>query len=177
MLHKLKQVKISKWISFFIFVVLIYAVQSTFFKLKNWLTDEQSLPLTSLILTGERLHITEQVVTDVLVEQENRLNFFTVEIAEIQKKLEDKPWVYSAFIRKHWPDTLKIHIVEQTILASWNQKALLNRFGEIVDVVPSENDHYVALYGEKVRRSTQYLCTIKSIIKTESISYCFIKQR
>jgi len=148
MLHKLKQVKISKWISFFIFVVLIYAVQSTFFKLKNWLTDEQSLPLTSLILTGERLHITEQVVTDVLVEQENRLNFFTVEIAEIQKKLEDKPWVYSASIRKHWPDTLKIHIVEQTILASWNQKALLNRFGEIVDVVPSENDHYVALYGE-----------------------------
>ncbi|TEW51336.1 cell division protein FtsQ/DivIB [Psychromonas algicola] len=148
MLHKLKQVKISKWISFFIFVVLIYAVQSTFFKLKNWLTDEQSLPLTSLILTGERLHITEQVVTDVLVEQENRLNFFTVEIAEIQKKLEDKPWVYSASIRKHWPDTLKIHIVEQTILASWNQKALLNRFGEIVDVVPSEKDHYVALYGE-----------------------------
>ena len=70
MLHKLKQVKISKWISFFIFVVLIYAVQNTFFKLKNWLTDEKSLPLTSLILTGERLHITEQVVTDILAEQE-----------------------------------------------------------------------------------------------------------
>ena len=148
MWQKLKQVKISKWISFFIFIVLMYAVQSTFFKLKNWLTDEQSLPLTSLILTGERIHITEQIVTDILVEQENRLNFFTVEIAEIQKKLEEKPWVYSASIRKHWPDTLKIHIVEQTILASWNQKALLNRFGEIVDVVPNENDQYVALYGE-----------------------------
>jgi len=148
MLHKLKKVKISTWISFFIFVVLIYAVQNTFFKVKNWLTDEQSLPLTSLILTGELRHITEQVVTDILVEQETRLNFFTVEIAEIQKKLEDKPWVYSASIRKHWPDTLKIHIVEQTILASWNQKALLNRFGEIVNVVPSLDDEYVALYGE-----------------------------
>ena len=56
--------------------------------------------------------------------------------------------MYSASIRKHWPDTLKIHIVEQTILASWNQKALLNRFGEIVNVVPDENDQYVALYGE-----------------------------
>ena len=148
MWQKLKQVKISQWISFFLFVVLIYAVQNSFFKLKNWLTDEQSLPLTSLVLTGERHHITEDVVINILSEQAQRLNFFTVEIAEIQNKLEDKPWVYSASIRKHWPDTLKIHIVEQTILASWNQKALLNRFGEIVKVVPEKDDKYVALYGE-----------------------------
>jgi len=148
MLHKLKQVNISKWLSFFIFVVLIYAVQSTFFKLKNWLTDEQSLPLTSLVLTGDRVHITEQVVAEVLDGQADQLNFFTVEITEIQKKLENMPWVYSASIRKHWPDTLKVHIVEQTILASWNQKALLNRFGEEVNVIPNENDKYVALYGE-----------------------------
>lgn len=148
MLHKFKKIKISKWISFFIFLVLIYAVQSAFFNLKSWLTDEKSLPLTSLILTGERLHITNDVVTNILTEQEESLNFFTIEIADIQQKLENEPWVYSASIRKHWPDTLKVHIVEQTILASWNQKTLLNRFGEIIQVVPNNGNEYVALFGE-----------------------------
>jgi len=148
MLQKLKEIKISKLISFFVFLLLIYTLQDSFFKLKHWLTDEKSLPLTNLILTGEREHVSYDLVRQTLVNQEDRLNFFTLEIAEIQKQLEDQPWVYSASIRKHWPDTLKIHIVEQSIVASWNQEALLNRFGEIVNVVPSEADSFVALSGD-----------------------------
>ncbi|WP_298941844.1 cell division protein FtsQ/DivIB [uncultured Psychromonas sp.] len=148
MWQKLKQIKISKWISFFVFVLLIYTLQDGFFKLKHWLTDEKSLPLTGLMLTGNREHITEDVVRAVLAKQKDKLNFFTLEISDIQKRLEDKPWVYSASIRKHWPDTLKIHIVEQTIVASWNGKALLNRFGEIIDVVPIEQDKFIALSGD-----------------------------
>ena len=148
MLQKLKKIKISKWISFLVFVLLIYALQDSFFKLKHWLTDEKSLPLTGLVLTGNREHVTEDMVRAVLAKQKDKLNFFTLKISEIQKQLEDKPWVYSASIRKHWPDTLKIHIVEQTIVASWNGKALLNRFGEIIDVVPKEQDEFIALSGD-----------------------------
>ncbi|WP_409439213.1 cell division protein FtsQ/DivIB [Psychromonas sp. GE-S-Ul-11] len=145
---KLKKITISKWLSFFVFLLLIYTLQDGFFKLKHWLTDEKSLPLTGLILTGERHHVTEDVVRSVLVKQKDKLNFFTLRITEIQKQLEAKPWVYSASIRKHWPDTLKIHIVEQAIAASWNEKSLLNRFGEIIDVVPDQTDQFVALSGE-----------------------------
>jgi cell division protein FtsQ len=148
MWQKLKQVKIGKWISFFIFILLVYALLNGFFKLKFWLTDQNSLPLTTLVLTGERQHITDDMITDILAKQEQKLNFFTLEIDELQKQLEEKPWIYSVSIRKNWPDTLKIHIVEQTILASWNKKALLNRFGEIVDVVPDSNAEYVALSGD-----------------------------
>ena len=158
MWHKLKQVKISKWIGFFVFVLLMYALQDSFFKLKFWLTDHQSSPLTALVLTGDREHITEDVVRDVLADQQDRLNFFTLEIAEIQKQLEQKPWVYSASIRKNWPDTLKIHIVEQSIVASWNQKSLLNRFGEIIDVLPEQDNHYIALSGDD-KHSEQVLNT------------------
>lgn len=145
---KLKQIKTGKLISFLLFVLLIYGLQDGFFKLKHWLTDERSLPLTQLVLTGESKHVTHDAVTEILVKQQDRLNFFTLEIAEIQKQLEDRPWVYSASIRKHWPDTIKIHIVEQTIVASWNQRALLNRFGEIVEVQPTPRDNYVELAGD-----------------------------
>ena len=84
-----------------------------------------------------------------IIKQKDRLNFFTLEIAEIQHQLEALPWVYSASIRKRWPATIKIHIVEQSIVAIWNDKALLNRFGEIVHASPQGlKGQYVSLYGK-----------------------------
>jgi len=149
MWDNLKKVKIGKWISLVFFIALIYALQNSYFKLKDWLTDEKSLPLSSLILTGKLEHVSNDDVRSVLIDQKDRLNFFTLEIAEIQKQLENMPWVYSASIRKRWPDTLKIHIVEQSIIAIWNNRALLNRFGEIIAASPdSVRNKYVALYGD-----------------------------
>jgi len=58
------------------------------------------------------------------------------------------PWVYSVSIRKRWPETLKVHVVEQSIVAIWNDIALLNRFGEIVEASPdSATQEYVSLHG------------------------------
>lgn len=162
MWQKLKKIKVGKLLGFFTFVLLIYALQDGFFKLKSWLTDQKSLPLTTLVLTGDGMHVTHDVVRKVLLKQEDRLNFFTLEIAEIQKQLEEKPWVYSASIRKHWPDTLKIHIVEQTIVATWNQISLLNRFGDIVNVAPDQGLQYIALAG-KDEHAEQILTTYSEL--------------
>ena len=149
MWSKLKQINIAKLISVIFFIALLYLLQLSYFSLKNWLTDVKSVPLSALILTGDNTHITFDKVREVIIEQEDRLNFFTVEIAQIQKQLEAMPWVYSVSIRKRWPTTLKIHIVEQSIVAIWNDRALLNRFGEIVHAPPSSTQNtYVALYGE-----------------------------
>lgn len=148
-LKRLRKVKLGKLVSFIFFITLIYSIQYSYFKLSAWLTDEQSLPLTSLILTGNIKHVSKDDVRSILNEQKNRLNFFTLEIAQIQKQLEDMPWVYSASIRKRWPDTLKIHIVEQSIVAIWNDKALLNRFGEIILASPdSALNKLAALYAD-----------------------------
>jgi cell division protein FtsQ len=145
---KLKQVSVTKWISILFFCTLLYLLQFSFFSLKNWLTDEKSVPLSALVLTGDHTHITFDKIRDVLINQEDRLNFFTVEIAQIQKELEEMPWVYSASIRKRWPETLKIHVVEQSIVATWNDIALLNRFGEIVNASPDTTvEKYVSLHG------------------------------
>jgi len=143
-----KQVNFAKWVSVIFFITLLYLLQLSYFGLKNWLTDEKSVPLSALILTGDKTHITADKVRDVLIAQEDRLNFFTIEIAQVQKELEAMPWVYSVSIRKRWPETLKIHVVEQSIVAIWNDRALLNRFGEIVEAAPSSvKQQYVALHG------------------------------
>lgn len=145
---KIKQINFAKLTSILCFIALLYLLQYSYFSLKNWLTDYKSVPLSALVLTGNSTHIPFEKVRDVLIKQEDRLNFFTVEISQIQKELEEMPWVYSVSIRKRWPNTLKIHIVEQSIVAIWNDNTLLNRFGEIVKATPSpEEEQFVALYG------------------------------
>lgn len=147
--YRLKQVKIGKWISFLFFLMVIYILQNSYFKVTRWLADEKSLPLNALVLTGNIKHVSLDEVRAILVAQQDRLNFFTLEIAEIQYQLEQIPWVYSVSIRKRWPDMLKIHIVEQSIVAVWNDRALLNRFGEIINADPdSLRSKKVSLYGD-----------------------------
>jgi len=168
MWNKIKKIKIGKLMSLFFFLILIYGLQDSYFKLKAWLTDQQSLPLSFLILTGEMQHVSSDDVREVLKQQKNRLNFFTLEIAQIQKQIEDMPWVYSASIRKQWPDTIKIHIVEQSIIAIWNDSALLNREGKIIKASPeSVSGQYIALYGEDAfaRQVLQTYLEIEQLLK------------
>ncbi|ABM02987.1 cell division protein FtsQ [Psychromonas ingrahamii 37] len=168
MIYKLKKINIGKWISLIFFLILMYGLQNSYSKLKSWLTDEQSLPLTSLILTGDMQHVSSDDVRGVLKEQKDSLNFFTLEIAQIQKQLEDMPWVYSASIRKQWPDTIKIHIVEQSIIAIWNNSALLNQAGDII-YTPMEDisDQYIKLNGEDefVKQVLQTYLEVELLLK------------
>ena len=167
---KLKQVNFAKWISVFFFITLLYLLQFSYVSLKNWLTDVKSVPLSALILTGDKTHVTFDNVRNVLIKQEDRLNFFTVEIAQIQKELEAMPWVYSVSIRKRWPATLKIHIVEQSIVAVWNDRSLLNRFGEIVAAPPSSaKQQYVNLYGND-EQANDVLTTYKRLHQLLKVS-------
>lgn len=178
MWNKLKQVKIGRWLSLLFFLTVIYILQYSYFQLKSWLTDEQSVPLTSLILTGPREHISVDDVRSVLIKQQDRLNFFTLEIAQIQRQLEAMPWVYSVSIRKRWPSTLKIHVVEQAIVAVWNDRALLNRFGEIIEASPKTlQKHYPLLYG-KDELSSEVLATymkINQLLKVNKFKIASLK--
>lgn len=163
--QKIKKVNVPKVLSLVFFIGLIYLIGSSYFKLKTWLTDERSLPMTELILTGEQKHISLQDVRNILISQKSRLNFFTLEISKIQSEVEALPWVYSASIRKSWPTTIKIHIVEQSIVAIWNDHDLLNRFGEIVYASPENlGGEYVSLYGED-KYSNDVLITYRKVNK------------
>lgn len=168
MFSKLKKINIGKGISLIFFLILMYGLQDSYSKLKAWLTDEQSLPLTFLILTGDMQHVSKDDVREVLKEQKNRLNFFALEIAQIQKQIEEMPWVYSASIRKQWPDTIKIHIVEQSIIAIWNNKALLNQAGDIIHVPQvGISNQYIKLNGEDefVKQVLQTYLEVEQLLK------------
>ncbi|HAX26425.1 MAG TPA: cell division protein FtsQ, partial [Alteromonas macleodii] len=49
---------------------------------------------------------------------------------EVFELVEAQPWVYRASVRKKWPNTLKIYLVEQQPVAQWNEDLLLNPYGD-----------------------------------------------
>ena len=145
----LKKINFKKWGSIVFLVCVIAGLSHAFTQFKTWATNDKTLPITSLVLTGAHDDISTANINEVLLRQKSKLNFFTLDINAIQLELEDLPWVYSVSIRKEWPDTIKIHIVEQSIVAIWNNKALLNRFGEVIDVSPEGmKKDFVSLSGK-----------------------------
>lgn len=150
MLNKLKKITFEKWGSIFLLICVIAGVSHGFTLFKDWATNESTLPITSLILTGSHDDISTDSINEILLKQDSKLNFFALDINKIQLELEKLPWVYSVSIRKEWPDTIKIHVVEQSIVAIWNKKALLNRFGEVIAVNPySIEKKFVSLRGKE----------------------------
>ena len=94
------------------------------------LRDPQVLPVRVVGVDGEMRYLQRARLEQAVIEAV-RGSFFTVDLARIRGELADLPWVDSVTIRRVWPDTLKVRVVEQQPLARWGDDALLNQRGEI----------------------------------------------
>ena len=97
--------------------------------LTNKLIDQESLPVNSVVISGEMSYTTREDVLNVM-NNVDLGNFFQVDVNKIQNQISALPWVYSAAVRKQWPNEVKIYVVDQTPVALWNGDFLLNQFGK-----------------------------------------------
>ncbi|MFQ3197533.1 MAG: cell division protein FtsQ [Paraglaciecola sp.] len=102
--------------------------------IKRWSEDEQQAPLNVVSVSGKRLYI-EDVQIERLIRQSQPGSFFELDVEQAHKEVEAMPWVYRASVRKRWPNSLKVYVVEQTPAARWNDDLLLNHHGETFDGV------------------------------------------
>jgi len=103
----------------------------------KWVADPAVTPLRVAKIEGELRYLKradlERAVADV-----SRGGFFTVDVRAVQRAAESLPWVAKASVRRTWPDSLHILVVEQTPFARWGEKGLVNPRGEVF--VPGELD-------------------------------------
>lgn len=57
--------------------------------------------------------------------------FLSLDLADVQAAVTALPWVAHASVRRSWPATLNVTLLEQSAAARWGKDGLLNVYGEL----------------------------------------------
>ncbi|KFK92649.1 MULTISPECIES: cell division protein FtsQ [unclassified Serratia (in: enterobacteria)] len=103
----------------------------------GWMKDANRLPLSKLVVTGERHYTTNDDIRQAILALGAPGTFMTQDVDIIQQQIERLPWIKQASVRKQWPDELKIHLVEYVPVAHWNDLHMVDAEGKSFSV-PAE---------------------------------------
>jgi len=92
--------------------------------------EHQSGELVHVELISNTTHVSEDELRDLLRPQLG-LGFWQLDLSRIRDLVKTHPWVAHAEVSRFWPNSLRIEVTEQTPVARWGDKALLNQTGEI----------------------------------------------
>ena len=85
----------------------------------------ESIPVEQISVTGKLEH-TQSEAVQAMVEPALVGGFLNADLDQMRSQLEELPWIYSATVRRRWPNALEIHVVEQLPIAHWGKEGFLN---------------------------------------------------
>lgn len=129
----IKKIDVAFWAGVIFFAVVIGFIFSFGMFLTERLSEDESVPVTSIVVMGEMTY-TEKEEVETAVETIGLGNFFKVNVNEVQGMVKTLPWVYSVAVRKQWPNELKLYVVDQRPIAHWNGDSYINVYGEVFQV-------------------------------------------
>jgi Cell division septal protein len=77
------------------------------------------------------VHRADPAHISAVIRRELRGTFFTMDLDNAQRALQQVPWVRTAGLHRQWPDMLIITIEEFEPFAFWNETALVSKQGEV----------------------------------------------
>ncbi len=119
----------SFWFGVTFFIAVIVGIFTLSWFVTEKMSAEETAPVTSVVISGE-MPYTERADIERAIETIDLGNFFNVNVNQVHDKVVNLPWVYSVSVRKHWPNELKIYVVDQQPIAHWNGDFLLNQQGQ-----------------------------------------------
>lgn len=129
----------SRWVDFLQLWGLALALMALTIMTASWmlsrLQDPDVMPVRVVKVEGEVRYLNLRQLEEVVYAAVDG-SFFSVTLAKVRAEVELLPWVDSVSIRRVWPDTLRVKVVEQQPLARWGKNALVNVRGEIFDPEP-----------------------------------------
>ncbi|MCU7936170.1 MAG: cell division protein FtsQ/DivIB [Candidatus Thiodiazotropha sp. (ex Dulcina madagascariensis)] len=94
------------------------------------LGDARVMPVRVVGVDGE-IQFLQQDRLERAVAQAVNGSFFSLDLKRMRQRIEQLPWVESASIRRVWPDTLRVKVVEQVPLAYWGEDAMVSQRGKV----------------------------------------------
>lgn len=100
--------------------------------LNGWFASER-WPLSQLRVSAEFQRVSAEQL-QAAVRPHLGQGFFAVDLEATRAALAALPWVEQVAVRKLWPDTLEIALVEHRALARWGESRLLSDRGRLFEV-------------------------------------------
>lgn len=92
-----------------------------------------ALEVERIAINGVLNHISAEEI-EAQVADELTVGFLFADLDRVRRRLEALPWVHLAQVRRHWPNTVGIHITEQQPIARWGRAGFLNHEGDYFPV-------------------------------------------
>jgi len=116
-----------KWINWVF--PLVVAVAVLFFA-QDHLSNPKTLPVNKIRVHGAFVNVDEamlyRAVSGVVAG-----GYFNVDVEHVREVVEQLPWVREASVRRVWPDTLSVSVVEQKPVAVSKKLGLINKNGDV----------------------------------------------
>ena len=116
----------QRWLRYGLCSLLLLTIIGTL----GWFLLGKDLPVRVVRIEGAFVHVSRANLRAELLPLVQK-GIFVVDVNAIQQRLLDMPWIAKASVRRIWPNTLSIHIVEQVPVARWNRHLLLNADGRV----------------------------------------------
>jgi cell division protein FtsQ len=131
----------------------------------KWAAARPAFAIQRVVVTGAITRADPAYIASV-IQQGLRGTFFTIDLAAARDALGKVPWVRTIAVRRQWPATLEIAVVEHRPLARWNDIALVNTEGEIFDAEYGEElpDFYGpdGFAAEMTQRYREFTASLKA---------------
>lgn len=138
----------------FLFLLLVLGMIAwTGWTIKRWMEVQEHSVISKLVITGDRVFTSDDDVRQAILSLEEGNTFVTQDVDMVQKEVLRIPWIKQVSVRKQWPDTIKLHMIEYVPLVRWNDIQFLDPFGHVFSLPAGRlNDEpFPYLYGPNGR--------------------------
>lgn len=138
-----------KWLMIFISGVVFAAALILGVVWISGVSTSNIIPVNKLSVTGQS-YTTGNELYEALKKIEDR-GFFSMDMNEAEKVIVALPWVKAVYLRKVWPDTLNIDLLEHEPLAYWGANGIVSKEGLVFYPNTLPKSHWVELSGPENR--------------------------
>ena len=156
----LKKPLLKRFLLMLLTLITFILLASIFWLVEEHLRDPHRYPLKVVKIEGEFKYLTKSDIEYAAAEV-SRGGWFSVDLKIIRQAVEDIPWVDNASIRRIWPATLELMIIEQKPYARWGDSGLLNLRAESYTprngIIPQDLPYLMGPVGSEKQVAKRYL--------------------
>lgn len=128
-----------------------------------FLSSSSRFPINTIKISAHYQHIPRKQLEGLLEKYSNR-SFFFLSTHRLAKELKSLDWTETVSVKRIWPDTLEITLVEKIPVALWNE-AMLSEKGEIFNAERMEIDNYLPQLKGDSKQALQVLHVYQKMSK------------